>query len=86
MTYSYLMCTEEVCLSKIDSIEATSIWFDQYGLTTWITNHMPGKVWDELTYPFPNFNGATVEVWEWIGNFIPHFMIDVITYPCWYLS
>ena len=31
------------------------------------------------TYPFPNFNGATVEVWEWISNFIPHF----ITYPCW---
>ena len=21
------------------------------------------KVWDEITYPFPNFNGFTVEVW-----------------------
>ena len=21
------------------------------------------EVWDEITYPFPNFNGATVEVW-----------------------
>ena len=28
---------------------------------------MPSKVWDEITYPFPNFNGATVEVWEWIS-------------------
>ena len=28
---------------------------------------------DEITYPFPNFNGATVEVWEWISNFISHF-------------
>ena len=28
---------------------------------------------DEITYPFPNFNGATVEVWEWISNFITHF-------------
>ena len=27
----------------------------------------------------PNFNGATV--WEWISNYIPHFIIDVITYP-----
>ena len=23
---------------------------------------------DEITYPFPNFNGATVEVWEQISN------------------
>ena len=27
-----------------------------------ISNHMPGKMWDEITYPFLNFNGATVEV------------------------
>ena len=43
---------------------------------------MPCKLWDEITYPFPNFNGCTVEVWEWISNFTPHFIIDVITYPC----
>ena len=30
-------------------------------------------MWDEITYPFPNFNGATVEVFELIGDFIPHF-------------
>ena len=29
---------------------------------------MHHKVWDEITYPFPNFNGA--EVWEWIRNFM----------------
>ena len=40
---------------------------------------MPSKVWDEITYPFPNFNGATVEVWVWISNFIPHIIMDVIT-------
>ena len=38
-------------------------------------------VWDEISYPFPNFNGSTVEVWEWISNFIPHFIVHVITYP-----
>ena len=40
----------------------------------------------EITYPFTNFNGCTVEVWEWISNFIPHFTGHVITYPCRYLS
>ena len=44
---------------------------------------MLSKVWDEITYPFPNFNGATVEVWEWINDVISHSMIDVITYLCW---
>ena len=46
-------------------------------------NYMPSKVWDEISYPFPNFNGTTMEVWEWIINFISHFTMDVITYPCW---
>ena len=45
----------------------------------WISNHMPSKVWDEIPYPFANFNGCTVEVWEWISNFIPHFVMNVIT-------
>ena len=26
---------------------------------------MSSKMWDEITYPFPNFNGETVEVLEW---------------------
>ena len=29
---------------------------------------MAGKVWNEITCPFTNFNGCTVEVWEWISN------------------
>ena len=29
----------------------------------------------------PIIDGATVHVWEWISNFIPHFKIYVITYP-----
>ena len=45
---------------------------------SWISNHMPGEVWGEITYPFPNFNGATVEVLEWISNLIPHVIMDVI--------
>ena len=38
------------------------------GLTlipAWISKHMSSKVLDEITYPFLNFNGATVEVNRW---------------------
>ena len=52
-------------------------------IPAWISNHMPNNVWDEIIYPFPNFNGATIEVWEWTSNFISHFIMGVITYPCW---
>ena len=43
-------------------------------------NHMPSKVWYEIIYLFPNFNGATVDLWEWINNFMLYFITDVITY------
>ena len=48
-------------------VASDTIWgpFYWHGLTliqAWISNYMPGKVWDEITYPFLNFNGATVEV------------------------
>ena len=52
-------------------------------IPAWISNHIHYKEWDEITYPFLNFNGVTVEVWEWISNSIPHFTGQVITYPCW---
>ena len=44
---------------------------------------MPSKVWEEIINPFLNINGSTVEVKEWISNYIPHNLMDVITYPCW---
>ena len=28
-----------------------------------------------------NFNGGAVEIWEWISNFTPHLVMDVIAYP-----
>ena len=43
---------------------------------------MPYRVLDENIYPFPNCNGAAVEIWEWISNFTPLSTMDVITYPC----
>ena len=44
---------------------------------------MPSKVWDETTYLILDFNGRIMEVWAWISYFILHYMINVITYPCW---
>ena len=41
---------------------------------------------DEITYPFPKFNGRSVEVWESINHFILRFTGHVIYYPCWYES
>ena len=43
----------------------------------WIYNHMHGKVWDEITYPFPN---SAVKVVEWMSKFMV--LMDVMTYPC----
>ena len=40
------------------------------------------KVWYNITLPFSNFNGCTIKVWEWISNFIPHFIIVVFAYAC----
>ena len=39
---------------------------------------MLNKMWDKITYPFANLNGYTVEVWEWISNLNPQFIMNVI--------
>ena len=44
---------------------------------------MPSKALDEITYPFLEFNGCTVEVQEWKGNITKHFIMGVIIYPRW---
>ena len=47
----------------------------QHGLTlipAWIINYIHKKVWNEIAYSFSNFNRASIEVWEWISNFIPY--------------
>ena len=54
-------------------------------------NKIHFNVWDEIIYPFPNFNGATVEISERISNFIPHFtyilevkLICLLLFSLWY--
>ena len=41
----------------------------------WINKLMPSKGGTEITYPFPNSNGCTVEVCGWTNH------LDVISYP-----
>ena len=52
-------------------------------IPSWISNYSHCKVWHEITHSSPNFNGTALGVWEWISNFIPHFTVNVIIYPCW---
>ena len=56
-------------------------------LPTWInfnlvciSNHIASKMWDAIAYPSLDFNVAIIEVWEWISNFIPNDIMDVVTY------
>ena len=49
----------------IRKCNASSGPFHQHGLTfiaAWISNYIHYNGWDGITYPFLNFNGATVEV------------------------
>ena len=62
------------------------IWWRHHVLLTrinfippWRSNNIHYKIIDS----FPNFNGANVEVWEWMSNSIPHFTEHTTTYPCW---
>ena len=48
-------------------------------LMTCVYDYIHYKVWAKINYPFPNFNGATVDVSEWISTFISHFIEHAIT-------
>ena len=43
-----------------------------------ISNYIQYKVWDEVIYQFPNFNGCIINVWEWITGHVVTYI-----YPCW---
>ena len=79
-----------VIFGRLSFVEANNVFlgssFYLHGLIlilAWISNYIHYNAWDEIIYSFPNFNGAPVDIWEWISNFIPHFTEHVITYPCW---
>ena len=55
-------------------------WYELTLIPSWKSNHLPGKMLNEITDPSSNFNSVPIEVWEWISDFTPNFTIDVITY------
>ena len=38
----------------------------------YIRDYIHYEVWNAITYPFPNFNGAALEVWGWKKHFVSH--------------
>ena len=54
-------------------------WYGVNLIPAWISNYVHYKV--KWIYSFPNFS-ATIKLLEWVSNFIPHFVMDVITYIC----
>ena len=56
-------------------------WFN-FNTLAWVNTHIHSEEWGEIIHPFPNFNGGTIGVWEWISNFITLFIMDVLTYVC----
>ena len=84
ITDNYLRCEDTTLLNGVLLV---CLWYI-FGtwanlILAWSSNYIHYKVWHEISYPFPNFNGAAVEVWEWISNFISHFTEYVVIYPCW---
>ena len=76
-----------IMINRRDQPLLFSLWQSMHVTCTWIwdgwtNNHIHYKMWNESAYPFPNFHGAAVSVWEWKSIFIPHFTEHVITYPC----
>ena len=60
--------------------------FQWHGLTlipAWMSNYTHYEKVYEINYPFTDLNGCTVENCKWVSNFIPHFIMDLITYPSW---
>ena len=72
-------------LNKCDNM----VWINL--APTWLSNHIPSDVWDEITYPFLNFNGASLMQMKYhcnVFNLMLHFKASftlVSKFPSVYL-
>ena len=78
----YLKDMDQIC-RRIHTTKGFFYWQEVSAIPSWTTNYTYYNVCGETIYPFPNFNAATAEVWEWVNTFIPLFIEHLITYPCW---
>ena len=65
--YQALPCTLEDIQYNCTVVASVALFSNM------VSNGTHYDVCDEITNPFPNFNGISIEVWELIGDFIPHF-------------
>ena len=66
--------TGEFPAQMASNAENVSIWWRHHAnsrpfyyhdptiIPVWLSNHTPSKVWDEIIYSFPNFNGRTTNI------------------------
>ena len=74
---------QEMILAKLHKVySVVEIIPEFHWFTASISKYTYCNVWGEITRPFPNSKGATVEVWEWI-KIHSHTTGHVITYLCW---
>ena len=57
----------------ISHVTLYSMGFTHRGSICSFSKYIPCNVWDEITYPFPYFKGAAVEVGRLKNNFNAHF-------------
>ena len=67
---------EPIVVSLLTHIYASLGLNELTQIPAWISNHTPCGI-ELLIHSI--LNGATVAIWEWISNFIPHSITDVIT-------
>ena len=82
-----LVNMHETCIYCGFNLSNSSYWDPSYKheitlVSAWTSKYIHFNVWDETTYPFSNFNNATVEFGEWISNLITRLTVCVIIYPC----
>ena len=78
----YYMLLENFALRFIDEVHLLPSSFLPQFYVLWhrISYYNHYKVWNEITYLFPNFDGATVGIYEWISNFIVQVAEHMIIY------
>ena len=54
----------------------------QFSLIPSFDKKLHAQWMNEIIHQYPNSNGATVEVWKWVSNFIQNFIMAATTCPC----
>ena len=69
MKYEHVdhMVTRDLIFKDRESQTAEAHFTNIALIPTWMNNYIHYKMCAEISYPFPNFNGATEEVWVWIS-------------------